>query len=119
MARRRSVAYPPNGDGGVPAVGFWNLLEAYAEGGTGLLVSQVYGPHQVVTRGTLYRTRNWGRTWRRVTWRGFAPRHLTALDLVTPRLGFAETGAGDHTFWVTTDGGQVWHPVTPPNRAGP
>ena len=93
--------------------------EAYASNGVGFLVSQRYGPYQVVTHGTLYRTRNWGRTWARTTWQGFAPRHLTALDLLTPRLGFAETGAGYHTFWITRDGGRVWLPLAPPNRAPP
>jgi hypothetical protein len=59
----------------------------------------------------LYRSRDGGRTWRRV--QGTLPPLLLELDFVSGRLGFASTAGG---LWKTTDGGKLWIKLLPAIR---
>ena len=59
----------------------------------------------------LYRSRDGGRTWRRV--QGTLPPLLLELDFVSGRLGFASTALG---LWKTTDGGKLWIKLLPTIR---
>jgi photosystem II stability/assembly factor-like uncharacterized protein len=72
----------------------------------------------VTPGGAVRRSRDGGRTWRRVG----SVRPLVAVDFVSRRYGFALTKGGD--FLLTSDGGRTWqdrrrfHPA-PGEMAGP
>ena len=58
--------------------------------------------------GTLFRTRDGGQTWRRLTLPIGEP-----VSFITPEVGWTAGGAAGNELYRTQDGGQTWQAITP------